>query len=74
MIVPEDVQGAVKPDANQDFGTWWRQRDSGREKLEELGFPGNGPIMVSMPRFFMTEDVRQVDSGSRTMDVGEGIG
>lgn len=69
VFVPEDVQRSVHPVTNNHFGAGRRERYIGAEQLDEPSIDRDGPIVIDRALFFHAEDVAQVDTVSRTMNV-----
>jgi hypothetical protein len=74
VFIPEDMERAVEPLADDDIGARWRQRSLRSQQLDKLSVEGDGPVVVDLPGLLNAEDVVKIDASSRTMDVGKTLG
>ena len=73
VFVPEDVERAIKPPLEGDMMTGRRQRSSRGMELDEVGIERDGVIVVDIARRFKTEDVLEIESFGRSVNVREVI-
>lgn len=71
VFVPENVERAIEPLANNDVGARRRQRSLRSQELDELSVKRDRPVVVNLTGLFKAEDIVEVDAGSRAMDVSE---
>jgi hypothetical protein len=74
MIVPENVERIVEPMANSNLRARWRQRIIGSQELDEGVIQSNGRVVMDLPRRLKTEDVFEIKTNSRAVNVIKAFG
>ena len=74
VLVPEDMERPVEPSVDNDFvlGGW--QRGFGSFELDESSSQSDRVIVVDRSSSLVAEDVSEIKTADRTVDVSEMIG